>query len=67
MVITYMKAQRCPMCGNVLDYFNSFSTSGKICRLCGWKEEVYTGLSAWLQEQKDRDDASERHADERKD
>lgn len=41
MVVSYMKAQRCPKCGRILDYFTTFSSSGKNCRSCGWKEEIF--------------------------
>ena len=41
MVVSYMKAQRCPKCGRVLDYFSTFNSSGKICRSCKWKKEIF--------------------------
>ena len=48
MNISYMKAERCPGCGNILDYFDTFSTTGKVCRVCGWKKEVFTGVLSGL-------------------
>ena len=44
MSISYMRAERCPQCDSILDYFETYSTTGKVCRSCGWKTEWYTGL-----------------------
>ena len=40
-----MPVENCPKCGQILDYFNTFSTHGKQCRSCKWKEEIdnFTG------------------------
>ena len=45
MTISYMAVDNCPKCGQILDYFNTFSTHGKQCRSCKWKEEIdnFTG------------------------
>ena len=40
MTISYMPIENCPKCGQILDYFNTFSTHGKECRSCKWKEEI---------------------------
>ena len=53
MNISYMKAEMCPECGNILDFFETFSTTGKVCRACGWKTEWYTGLISDFDKYKD--------------
>ena len=45
MIVSYMPVENCPKCGQMLDYFKTFSTHGKKCRSCKWKEEIddFTG------------------------
>lgn len=39
MTISWMPVERCPQCGYVLDYFETFSSVGAQCGSCGWKKE----------------------------
>lgn len=45
MTISYMPVESCPKCGQIYNYFNTFSTHGKECQCCKWREEIgnYTG------------------------
>ena len=40
MTISYMPIENCSKCGQILNYFNTFSTHGKECQCCKWKEEI---------------------------
>ena len=42
MTVTYEQPKKCPKCGQIMDYFTTFSTYGAQCRFCGYKEEVNT-------------------------
>ena len=39
MTISWRPVERCPQCGYVLDYFETFSSYGAHCGSCGWKNE----------------------------
>lgn len=39
MTISYQKAEFCPNCHNILDYYTAFNVQGVKCRFCGWALE----------------------------